>query len=127
MRIRILYAVILCLSLFPGCRQADTTHDSWWQMRGVVLSTKELAEVDWPELAKRSGINTIGTHITPSEVAAFMASPEGKQFRRKCRKYGITVEHQLHAMGELLPRELFSEDSTKIGRASCRERVSVAV
>ena len=50
MRIRILYAVILCLSLFPGCRQAETTHDSWWQMRGVVLSTKELAEVDWDEI-----------------------------------------------------------------------------
>ena len=112
MRIRILYAAILCLGLFTGCRQERSGQDNWWQMRGVVLSTKELAEVDWPELAMRSGINTIGTHITPSEVTAFLTTPKGKEFQRKCRKYGITVEHQLHAMGELLPRELFSEDST---------------
>ena len=46
MRIRILYAVILCLSLFPGCRQEQSAQDNWWQMRGLVLSTKELAEVE---------------------------------------------------------------------------------
>ena len=50
----------------------------WWQMRGIVLSTKELAEVDWPALAARSGINTIGTHITPSEVLAFLDSHEAR-------------------------------------------------
>ena len=114
----------LLLSLLCACSQTEPVQDSWWQMRGLVLSTKELAEVDWPELAKRSGINTIGTHITPSEVAAFMASPEGKAFRRKCRKYGITVEHQLHAMGELLPRELFAEDSTMFRMDSAGRRTA---
>ena len=84
--------------------------EGWWQMRGIVLSTKELAEVDWPALAARSGINTIGTHITPSEVLAFLDSHEGRSFSEACRQYGITVEHQLHAMGELLPRELFAQD-----------------
>ena len=114
----------LLLSLLCACSQTEPVQDSWWQMRGLVLSTKELAEVDWPELAKKSGINTIGTHITPSEVAAFMASPEGKAFQRKCRKYGITVEHQLHAMGELLPRELFAEDSTMFRMDSCGRRTA---
>lgn len=84
--------------------------ESWWQMRGIVLSTRELAEVDWPAIAARSGINTIGTHITPSEVLSFLDTDKGRTFMEACRKNGITVEHQLHAMAELLPRELFAQD-----------------
>jgi hypothetical protein len=60
-------------------------------MRGLVLSTKELSEVDWPAMTDRFGINTIGTHITPSEVTAFLATPEGARFQRDCRRYGICV------------------------------------
>lgn len=106
-RLCIVPVLALLLSCTPKSQEAE-----YWQMRGLVLSTKELAEVDWPALAARSGINTIGTHITPSEVLAFLESPEGRRFTKDCRRYGITVEHQLHAMAELLPRELFAEDST---------------
>ena len=81
-------------------------------MKGVVLSVSDLASYDWPSLASRSGINTIGTHIRPSQVLEFINSAEGKAFLEDCDRYGLDVEHQLHAMGELLPRELFEEDST---------------
>ena len=102
-------ALLLCALLTLACNR-PAQEDSWWQMRGLVLSTQELAEVDWPALAARSGINTIGTHITPSEVLAFLDTDKGRSFTAACREHGITVEHQLHAMGELLPRELFSQD-----------------
>ena len=92
MRHTFLILSIILLSCTPKPQEAE-----YWQMRGLVLSTKELAEVDWPALAARSGINTIGTHITPSEVLAFLESPEGRRFTKDCRRYGITVEHQLHA------------------------------
>ena len=81
-------------------------------MKGVVLSVEDLASCDWPALAHMNGINTIGTHIRPSQVLAFINSGEGKAFLEGCASYGLDVEHQLHAMGELLPRELFEEDST---------------
>ena len=86
--------------------------ESWFRMKGVVLSVDDLAPVSWPEIAKKYGINTIGTHITPSQVREFIQSARGKEFLEKCDSYGIDVEHQLHAMGELLPRSLFEKDST---------------
>ena len=101
--------LLLSVFLMMSCAR-PAKEDNWWQMRGIVLSTKELAEVDWPAIAARSGINTIGTHITPSEVVTFLNTDKGRAFTEACRKNNITVEHQLHAMAELLPRDLFEED-----------------
>ena len=97
------------LFLFAGCAQQDK---SFFQKRGVVLSVPDLETVNWPKLAHENGINTIGTHVTPEQVATFIHSEKGEKFLSDCKKYGIHVEHQLHAMGDLLPRELFTEDST---------------
>lgn len=103
--------IVMALALLAaGCSPKED--GSRLQMRGLVLTTKELAEVDWPAIAAANGINTIGTHITPSEVLKFLGTEEGRIFKRNCRRQGITVEHQLHAMGELLPRDLFKDDST---------------
>jgi len=97
------------LFLFTGCSQQQDK--SFFQKRGVVLSVEDLETVDWPKLAHENGINTIGTHITPEQVVKFIHSEKGEKFLSDCKKYGIHVEHQLHAMGDLLPRELFTEDS----------------
>jgi len=97
------------LFLLIGCAQQDKY---FFQKRGVVLSVQDLETVDWPKLAYENGINTIGTHVFPEQVAGFIKSEKGKRFLSDCKKYGIHVEHQLHAMGDLLPRELFAEDST---------------
>ena len=85
---------------------------SHYQMRGVVLNTVDLSTVDWAKKAHEAGINTIGTHMYPGEVVEFLQTQKGKRFMADCRRYGIEVEHQLHSMAELLPRELFAEDST---------------
>ena len=91
---------------------ARTDKEGLMEMRGLVLSVQDLETVDWPRIARDNGINTIGTHMKPGEVVAFMETEAGKRFLEECNEYGIRVEHQLHAMGELLPRELFEEDST---------------
>ena len=85
------------------------TKENGVPMRGVVLNVEDISSMDWPALALECGINTIGTHITPSQVADFISSDSGKQFMNDCQKYGINVEHQLHAMSDLLPRNLFTE------------------
>ena len=101
--------IITFLLFFTGCTQQEKP---FFKMRGVVLSVHDLETVDWPKLAYENGINTIGTHIFPEQVVTFIESEKGQQFLTDCKKYGIEVEHQLHAIGQLLPRELFDEDST---------------
>lgn len=99
--------LFVLLSILSGCVQEP---QSQWQMKGVVLHVDDLNTMDWPKLAHESGINTIGTHMHPGQVIEFIQSENGQRFLEGCRKYGIEVEHQIHAMSELLPRELFAED-----------------
>ncbi len=76
--------------------------------RGVVLVPEDLSLADWPERAARAGLTTIGLHhpTSPRAAAAFVRSEPGQMFLDKCRSLGLHVEYELHAMRELLPREL---------------------
>lgn len=76
--------------------------------RGVVLTPQDLALPDWPERAARAGLNTLALHPFPGTVARFVASAEGEAFRARCASLGLRLEYELHAAGELLPRELFA-------------------
>lgn len=108
-----LLGLSLIVILFSACAATGRKEfSSRYDMRGVVLTVDDLENVDWVQLAHESGINTIGTHIRPQQVADFMATERGKEFLAQCQKYGIHVEHQLHAMSDLLPRKLFEQDST---------------
>jgi hypothetical protein len=78
-------------------------------MRGVVLSVEDLETVDWAKMAHDNGINTIGAHFLTD---VFFQTEKGKRFLADCKKYNISIENQCHAMAQLLPRELFYEDST---------------
>ena len=99
--------------LLVGCK--PQTH---YQMKGVILDPTDLTSVEWVKMAAENGINTIGTHMAPgckamcAEISEFILSERGQEFLAECERYGIDVEHQLHAMKELLPRDLFAEDST---------------
>jgi hypothetical protein len=77
--------------------------------RGVVLYPFDLTLADWPERAHRAGINTIGLHAAKrlDVLRDFITGAEGKRFLEKCEKLGVAVEYELHAMGELLSRELY--------------------
>ena len=103
----------IILTLFAAvfstaCKRPAT----YFGMRGAVLSVEDLETADWPRIAHENGINTLGTHITPDQVLRFWESEKGRRFQEDCRRYGIEVEHELHAMSALLPRTLFAEDST---------------
>ena len=78
--------------------------------RGVVVVLGDLRTLDWPERARRAGLTTVSTHIFPHEVASYIQSDEGRKFLEDCRKRGVQVEHELHAMSDLLPRALFDKD-----------------
>jgi hypothetical protein len=78
--------------------------------RGVILLPRDITTGNWVKMARDARLSTIATHITPSEVTRFVNTKQGRTFLDDCRRLGIEVEHELHAIGELLPRELFGRD-----------------
>ena len=79
---------------------------------GVVLYPFDLTLADWPERAQRAGINTIGLHAAKrlDVLRDFITGADGRRFLAQCEKLGIAVEYELHAMGELLSRELYHKE-----------------
>jgi hypothetical protein len=121
------------LSAFPGCaaaaaavaalgragraqpasasdRSGPSDAGPFFLTRGVVVVLGDLRTLDWPERARRAGLTTVSTHIFPHEVAAYIQSDDGRRFLEACRKRGVQVEHELHAMSDLVPRALFDKD-----------------
>jgi Domain of unknown function (DUF4838) len=92
-------------------RRTDLTA---FKTRGVVLVPEDLTLKDWPELAQRAGLTTIALHHqnSPKAVANLIQSDNGQQFLETCRQLRLEVEYELHAMKELLPRDLFAKDSS---------------
>ncbi len=90
------------------------TDRSAFKTRGVVLVPEDLTLENWPELAQRAGLTTIALHHqnSPKAVANLIQSERGQQFLETCRQLRLEVEYELHAMKELLPRDLFAKDSS---------------
>lgn len=101
-------AVTLTPGLARGSDAAEPAR-SPFKTRGIVLTVEDLTTLDWPQRAAEAGLTTIGTHIRPSQVARFVRSDKGQGFLGRCADSGLEVEHELHAMSDLLPRELFGK------------------
>ena len=108
--LRITASVASCLNIPAFAQSRREVHEPFFKTRGVVLTTPDLSTLDWPQRAAGAGLTTIATHVTPSEVSKFIQSDRGREFLVQCRETGIAVEHELHAMNDLLPRELFEKD-----------------
>ncbi len=97
---------------WPGLFARGPTSAEAAPTRGVVLYPFDLTLSDWPERAARAGINTIALHAAKrlDPLLEFVATDEGRRFLKSCETRGIRVEYELHALGELLSRELFHKD-----------------
>ena len=98
----------------------------FFKTRGIVLTVSDLESLDWPQRAKEAHLTTIGTHKHPGEVAKFVQTDKGQEFLARCAELGIEVEHELHAMGELLPRDLFRRDPSMFRMTDKQERAANA-
>ena len=80
--------------------------------RGIVLYPFDLSLSDWPDRAHQAGLTTIGLHAARrfDVLRDFMLGDAGKKFLARCAELGLAVEYELHAMGELLSRELINKD-----------------
>ena len=95
---------------FAGCRMPLALRRDV-RTRGAVVGVKDLCgSFDWPKLAYEAGLTTLATHIGPEDVMPFVQSDRGRRFLDDCRRYGLEVEHELHAMDYLLPRNLFAKE-----------------
>jgi hypothetical protein len=82
------------------------------QTRGVVLIPEDLSFSEWPQLAKEGGLTTIALHNWRgvAHVADFIREEKGAAFLATCESLGLEVEYELHAMSDLLPRDLFEKE-----------------
>ena len=116
--------------LASGCVACKASGGLPARTRGVVVTAKDLSDdsFDWPRVAAESGLTTLSTHIGPKDVLPFIASERGRRFLDACAARGLAVEHELHAMEYLLPRDLFArepelfrmnEKGTRVPDANC--------
>lgn len=80
----------------------------FFKTRGIVLTPDDLTWSDWLERAKKTGITTIGLHYLP-ETIKYIQTDSGQGFLAQCRKLNLEIEYEMHAMSELLHRELFKK------------------
>src|SRR5262249_21777346 len=80
----------------------------------------------WPERAVQAGLTTIALHPFPGAVRNFVRTEPGQQFLDRCRRLGLRVEYELHAMRELLPRDRFTTDKALFRMNEKGERVADA-
>ncbi len=73
---------------------------------------EDLTLTDWPERARRAGLTTIGIHHqnSPQAIINWIRTDGGQRFLEACKRLGLEVEYELHAMKELLPRRLFDKN-----------------
>jgi hypothetical protein len=84
--------------------------DSFFTVRGVVLTPSDVRTWDWPRAASEAGLNTIALHGPPGDVVAFLGTERGAGYLDTCAALGLQVEYELHAARDLLPRDLFDRD-----------------
>ncbi len=99
-------------------QQNKNSKKNIYHNKGILLFPADVDSVpEWPRMAKEAGLNTIGLHpggghlhgITKG-LENWVEGSKGKTFLANCRKHGIEVEYEIHAVKELLPRALFSKD-----------------
>jgi len=115
-----LAATAISRQLWAGEKGKSDDPVPFFKTRGIVLLISDLLSVkDWPERAKKAGLTTIATHFITNprfkhhkmdHLIDFLNSERGQRFREECAKLGIEVEHETHAMSDLLPRSLFKKD-----------------
>jgi hypothetical protein len=96
-----------------------------FKTRGVVLIPEDFSLRDWPERAARAALTTLAVHhgASPQAVVKFVESESGQAVLELCRRLSLELEYELHAMKELLPRDLFSKDRSFFRMDEKGERV----
>ncbi|HNT36194.1 MAG TPA: hypothetical protein PKH07_14505, partial [bacterium] len=86
----------------------ESAEQPFFTSRSITVSPQDLLTWrEWPERAAQAGLNTLC--IAPPSVE-FVRSDDGQAILEQCKTIGLEVEYNMHAMGILLPRELFDKE-----------------
>jgi hypothetical protein len=113
------------LLALAGVAAGTASQSAPFLTRGVVLYPFDLTLTDWPALAHRAGLTTIALHAARhvDVLTGYIRSEPGQRFLRECRRLGLAVEYELHAMGDLLSREYLYRDPTLFRQNAQGQRV----
>ena len=67
----IISAVLISVAL-SAC--TDDCNVSEKEMKGIVITPSDLKNLDWPSIARKNGINTIGLAVNPLYADSFSKS-----------------------------------------------------
>ena len=95
----------------------------YFTVRGIVLTPPDVSTWDWPRAASEAGLNTIALHGPPDEIVAFLGTGQGAAYLERCAALDLQVEYELHAVRDLLPRDLFARDPAMFRMDEYGERV----
>jgi hypothetical protein len=116
----IIIIFILTIIVFKGCQGKPGIEER----RGIVLFPSDIismGSLETIEILSRGDLNLLGIHANPVSVNPeggyenlpalrnFLESKEGELLLAECKKRGIDVEYETHALQEILPRKLFDE------------------
>ena len=113
----------ICSEVAGWGATTSAPRERWFKTRGAVIVVRDMETHDWPALAREAGLDTLATHVRPREIEAFFKTDAGHRFKDGCRRHGIALEHELHALADLLPRELFDKDPSMFRMNDQGERV----
>jgi len=85
----------------------ESERSPFFTSRSIVVSPGDLSWREWPERAVQAGLNVLC--IGPPNTE-FIQSEQGRAILVQCERIGLEVEYNMHAMGMLLPRELFDKE-----------------
>ncbi len=88
------FSAATCLAArcrLPVAAADDRGEQDFFRTRGVVLGVDDIRTLDWPARAKRAGLTTIGTHVTPGQVAEFVTTERGQAFLTDCREHSTVT------------------------------------
>lgn len=117
--INLILAISFVIMTFVGCSsQKVENQDDNKSYRGIVLYPDDIRSIGSSKLVKimsDANLNLLGIHAQHryEDLAAlknFLESNEGETLLLECKINNIFVEYEVHALQELLPRNLFVEN-----------------
>lgn len=80
--------------------------------KGIIILKEDFC-IEWLDILKKGGFDTLGLHfiVTENRLEDYLRWLDGQRdLIRVFEDAGITVEHEIHAVGDLMPRERFASE-----------------
>lgn len=113
----ILLLISIILVTLVSCNSNEQSVQSNISYRGVVLYPNDIVSIGSSRLVQimsDANLNLLGIHAQHqvenlAALREFIESDQGKVLLEECKNNNISVEYEVHALEELLPRDLFTE------------------